>query len=316
MPTRDAHLLASRRQFLAGGALLGSGALSAAVARADAIAVCGDDPGPLPIAVPEQAPAREGVAELADTKLRYWDTGGKGEAVVLFHPATGSADIWSYQQPVLAKAGYRVIGYSRRGHSGSAALSKENPGTAAADLQGLLKILGIDKFHAVASAAGAFVAADFAISYPQRVRSLVIACSLLGQTQGEFAAAINKLRPEGFNQMPASFRELSPSYRIADPRGSELWETLERSSLVGERVAQPLINKIALPKLAELKKPVLLIAGDADLYSPPPLMRAFQRQLPGSQLAVFQECGHSAYWERPELFNKTVLEFLGQVAKS
>src|SRR5215218_3654543 len=64
--------------------------------------------------IPTQVPAKEGVAEIPDTRLWYWDTGGDGAPIVLLHPATGSGLIWGYQQPVLAKAGYRVIAYSRR----------------------------------------------------------------------------------------------------------------------------------------------------------------------------------------------------------
>src|ERR1700733_1792405 len=72
-----------------------------------------------PIPIPPQGPAKEAVAVLPGTRLAYWDTGGTGEAIVLLHPATGSARIWSYQQPVFIEAGYRVIAYSRRGYGGS-----------------------------------------------------------------------------------------------------------------------------------------------------------------------------------------------------
>jgi pimeloyl-ACP methyl ester carboxylesterase len=29
-------------------------------------------------------------------------------------------------------------------------------------------------------------------------------------------------------------------------------------------------------------------------------------------VAIAAECGHSIYWERPEFFNQTVLEFIGR----
>src|SRR5688572_14304892 len=67
-----------------------------------------------PIPIPAQAPAKDGMAQIPDTRLWYWDTGGQGVPIVLLHPATGSALIWGYQQPVFANAGYRVIAYSRR----------------------------------------------------------------------------------------------------------------------------------------------------------------------------------------------------------
>ena len=62
--------------------------------------------------------------------------------------------MWPYQQPVFASAGYRVIGWSRRGHLGSDPVDPANPGSASTDLADLLDALGVGRFHLVASAAG------------------------------------------------------------------------------------------------------------------------------------------------------------------
>src|SRR5437879_10538823 len=117
-----------------------------------------------PIPIPAQVPAKDGMAQIPDTRLWYWDTGGLGVPIVLLHPATGSALIWGYQQPAFAKAGYRVIGYSRRGYYNSAPLERDKPGIGAEDLRQLVDLLGIRRFHAVASAAGGSIPAGFALS--------------------------------------------------------------------------------------------------------------------------------------------------------
>lgn len=288
-----------------GAALAGSSETMIGTAQA------AEDPGLVPTPMPEQVPAKEGMAQLTDVKLWYWDTGGKGAPIVLFHPFTGSGRVWSYQQPVFAKAGYRVIGYSRRGYQNSETGSKDRPGTASGDLHELLNVLGIDKFHAVASAGGAFVAADYAISHPERLQSLVLACSILGAQGGEFTKMSSGLRVQGFENLPEYFRELSPSYRAADSEGTQRWRELQEASAnPGERVQQPYANKITLEKLEEFKTPTLLIAGGADLIAPPPIVRLFAKHIPKSELVVLPECGHSAYWERPALFNQAVLNFL------
>ena len=128
----------------------------------------------LVVPLPAPVPAKEALATLPDTRLWYWDTGGDGAPVVLIHPATGSGLIWGYQQPAFAKAGYRVIGYSRRSYYGSDPMPKDRPGIASEDLHNLIEFLGIKKFHAVGSAAGGGVAADYAVSHPDRLLSLVI----------------------------------------------------------------------------------------------------------------------------------------------
>src|SRR5581483_2471576 len=96
-----------------------------------------------PVPMPAQMPVREGMAQLAGARLFFWDTGGTGEPIVLLHPASGSALIWGYQQPVFAKAGYRVISYSRRGYYGSAPLDRAKPGNASEDLHRLADFLGL-----------------------------------------------------------------------------------------------------------------------------------------------------------------------------
>ena len=262
-----------------------------------------------PIPIPPQVPATEGVATLAGTRLAYWDTGGDGEAVVLLHPATGSANIWSYQQPVFAKAGYRVIAYSRRGHGGSDPVPTNNPGTAAGDLHALMDHLGIGKFHLAGSAAGGGIAVDFALSHPERLLSLVVACAIGGIQDKDYVARIESLRPKGFDEMPATFRELSPAYRAANPEGTAQWAALERVAVAGNRLGQKLQNHIVWERLATLKMPVLTVGGDADLYVPPPLLRMYAANIPGAELLIVPEAGHSLYWERPDVFNRALLDF-------
>src|SRR5262249_43499568 len=121
-----------------------------------------------PVPIPAQVPAQEGVAQLAGTQLWYWDTGGSGTPIVLMHPATGSGLIWVYQQPVFAKAGYRVIGYSRRGYINSAPFDRNNPGTGSEDLRPPPDPPGLRRFHPVASAAGGSRASDLPVSHQAR----------------------------------------------------------------------------------------------------------------------------------------------------
>src|SRR5262245_27968065 len=125
----------SRRDMLEGSALLAAGVALVESPTAHAAAAMRDPMVPVPLPAP--VPAREGVAQLPGTRLYYWDTGGDGQPIMMLHPATGSALIWGYQQPVFAKAGYRVIAYSRRGHHNSEPVPRTNPGMASQDLHNL-----------------------------------------------------------------------------------------------------------------------------------------------------------------------------------
>jgi pimeloyl-ACP methyl ester carboxylesterase len=265
--------------------------------------------------VPPQAPAREGLAPIADTRLWYWDTGGEGVPVVLLHPASGSGLIWGYQQPAFAKAGYRVIGYSRRSYYNSDPMAKDRPGIGSADLHALIEFLGLKKFYVVASAAGGTIAADYALSHPDRLDGLVIADNSAGVRDGEIAKAAGNIRTKGFDEMPVEFRELGPSYRAANPEGARLWTELAHKAVTGGDFRQSVANEMTTAKLEGMKVRTLLITGDADLITPPSIMRMVAQHIPGSEISIVAEAGHSTYWEQPDAFNRSILSFLAKGAK-
>ena len=269
----------------------------------------------IPVPIPEQVPAKEGLADLPGTRLWYWDTGGDGTPVVFLHPATGSALIWLYQQPVFAKAGYRVIAYSRRNHYGSDMATEENPGIGSEDLHNLMDFLGVKKFHAVASAAGGSVAADYAFTHPERLLSLTVCSNNLAAKDGYIGDIAAKIRPKEEEDLPRWFWELSPSYRAANPAGTEKWSELNRRSVPKKGPRQKVANVVTPAKLETLKVPTLLMSGPADHSTPPSITRMLARHIPDREVVIIDEAGHSSYWERPEAFNRAVLDFIGRHSK-
>jgi pimeloyl-ACP methyl ester carboxylesterase len=300
----------SRRRLVVAGAVLAI----AAAARGDRAAAQSSlrrtaEPVPPP---PTQAPAKEAPAQLPDTRLWYTDTGGSGQPVVLLHPATGSALTFGYQQPVLAAAGYRVITYSRRGHYNSDPVPNDRPGSGSQDLHDLLTVLGVGRFHAVASAAGVSYALDYALSHPDRLMSMVLASGTGGVRDADYVAMLINVRTKGFDDMPPEFRELSPSYRALNPEGVRQWVELHRKAVTGNRFGQKPANEITWAALQGIKVPTLLMTGDADLIWPPPLLRLFAKHIPNNETVIVTEAGHSIYWEQPQVFNRTVLEFIAR----
>ncbi|MFC1815218.1 alpha/beta fold hydrolase [Thermodesulfobacteriota bacterium] len=266
----------------------------------------------VPVPIPEQVLAKEGMAELPGTRLGYWDTSGNGEPVVFLHPASGSGLIWLYQQPVFAKAGYRVIAYSRRNHYNSDPASEDNPGIGSEDLHNLIEFLGLKKFHAVSSAAGGSVAADYAFSHPERLLSLTVSSNNLAAADGYIAETAARIRPKEWAGLPLWFRELGSSYRAANPEGVEKWIELNHRSETGKGARQKLANVVTPEKLETLKVPTLLMTGTADLSTPASVTRMIARHVPDNEVAIVAESGHSPYWEQPEFFNHTVLDFIGR----
>jgi pimeloyl-ACP methyl ester carboxylesterase len=257
-------------------------------------------------------PARETYAALPGVRIWYADTGGGGVPVVFVHAATGSSRVWEHQIPTFTAAGYRVVAYDRRGFGRSVIdPAGVQPGTGADDLLALVDHLGIDRLHLIGTAAGGGIALDFALSFPQRLRSLVIANAVGGVQDADYLELGQRIRPPQFDALPPDFRELGPSYRAADPGGTQRWLELEHTSRPqGPPPAQTQRNRITFASLEALKVPTLLLTGDADLYAPPAVLRLFAARIKNSESLVIPEAGHSTYWEQPEIFNRTVLEFI------
>lgn len=265
--------------------------------------------------VPAQTSIKEGYVNLPGVRIFYRDTGGNGIPVILLHPNTGSSRVWEYQIPAFTAKGYRLIMYDRRGWGRTQVdPSGPQPGTGADDLLGLLDQLKLDRVHIVSTAGGAFVGLDFALSFPQRVRSLVLANSIGAIQDQEFADLNRRLRPPEFGAMPPEIREVGPAYRAANPEGTQRWVDLEKLSRPPGPVmaAQPTRNRITFAMLETLRVPTLLITGGADMFAPPPVLRLFAARIKGSETLIVPEAGHSTYWEQPDVFNRAVLDFIAR----
>ncbi len=265
-------------------------------------------------AVTTAAERREGHVEVPGARLFYIDSGGAGPAVVLLHAGTGSARVWEHQWAPLGQAGYRVVAYDRRGY-GRTTTEPSSPAVAAADdLHALAAALRLDRVHLVGTAAGGIVAIDFALTYPERLRSLVVANSLGGVTDESYLALGRRLRPPAFAALPADLRELGPAYRAANPDGADWWLALEHASRAPgpPPPPQPSRQRVTFQQLEGLRVPTLLLTGGADMYTPPAALQLFAARIPGAETLIVPDVGHSAFWEAPAVFNQAVLAFVGR----
>jgi pimeloyl-ACP methyl ester carboxylesterase len=255
----------------------------------------------------------EGLADLGNVKLGYWDTGGAGEAIVFLHPGSGSAEFYPYQQRVFAQVGYRAISYSRRGQFKSEMGSDADSFFAADDLLALMDHLRIARFHAVGHALGGYVGLDVALSRPERLHSLVLASSMMGIAEPDYQKTLQALRPKPFDELPVEVQEVGPSYRAANPEGLAEWKA--RHERAGKSAAVRVRNKFTWEALGTLRVPTLLMTGDADLWIPPALLRQVGAKIANSRVAIVPDAGHALQWERPDAFNRIVLDFIRSSAQ-
>ena len=250
---------------------------------------------------------------LPGVNLAYDDSGGSGVPVVLLHARSGTCESWEPQVPALIARGFRCLNYDRRGAGSSAPdSSSEQPGYAVDDLHGLVEHLRLPPFHLIGTAAGGVVAFDFAISYPSLVRTLVIADTIGGVQDPEHMDVQNRLRAPEIDALPIELRELSAGYRGSNPEGTQRWIEIAHTTNWTEHVgsAQKRKNAITREALGALRMPVLMVCGEADLLTPPALMRLIAAPIRQHEFKTVSEAGHAAHWEQPEIWNEIVLDFL------
>ena len=254
--------------------------------------------------------------DIPDAQLWYEDTGGDGVPVVFVHPAAASSETWATQVPAFVGAGYRCITYDLRGWGRSRQLAgrvrhrPDQHGPRRADPGP-----GDRAVLVVGAAYGGMGALDFALRFQERLRAFVLATSQGAIVDPEFVAVLDRIVPPALRAIPIELREVGPSYRAENPgRCRALAPDHPRR---GWRAAQRQSRflTLTLDLLETLRVPTLVLAADADLLSPPALMRLMAARIPGSEVATVADAGHSAHWERPDEWNRIVLGFLGRHAR-
>jgi pimeloyl-ACP methyl ester carboxylesterase len=253
-------------------------------------------------------------AELPGVRLWYSDTGGSGTPVVLLHANSGTSENWSKQVGALSAAGYRVISFDRRGWGKSVPIpgTGPQPGTIADDLDALTNELHLPPFCLVGVAGGGFAALDYAAWRPEKLRALVVAASTGLVREQEIDEFFQRLLIPGFEKLPEAFTELSASFRGSNPTDTATWTEIEARARQHGAPSQPMRTKNDYAKLASIPTPTLVLAADADLLAPPPLMRLWSAHLRSVEWHVITEAGHAVAWEKPKEFNQILLDFLSR----
>lgn len=243
-------------------------------------------------------------------QIWYEDTGGDGPPVVLVHAAAGSSASWVNQLGEFVANGFRCITYDLRGWRRSTVEAGAPLGHQSDDLEALRAHLGLQQFLLIGNAYGGFGALDYALRFQARLRGFVLSDSQGGLEDPDYVNIRQRIVPPELRALPIELRELGPSYRVEHPWGTLEWLRLVHEAGGETAPRQPTKLRITLRMLESLQVPTLMVAGDADLLSPPALMRLMAARIRGCEFATIPEAGHSAYWERPAQWNRVVLDFL------
>lgn len=234
--------------------------------------------------------------------------------------------IWFRQVPTL-KAKYKCIVFDNRGAGKSS--KPDTPYSMemlAADTVGLMDAINIENAHVLGISMGGLIAQQVAISYPEKVRSLILVSTHFGgpnviPMDDKNMALLVALPTETISKEQA--RDMRYRATFSEQFLYENRDVLEKIDEWAEKHPTPLYAQVhqssavsAFNAEEEVKKitaPTLIIHGDRDKAVPTKNGEMLDNSIPNSRLVLLNGGSHFSIIEKYVEFNNAVMSFIDEV---
>ena len=279
---------------------------------------------------------REGaIVAVNGSEIFVTDTGGPGPAVVMLHGGgPGASGVSNYSRNIDAlAASYRVIVPDMPGYGRSDKfVDQDDPvGYLATMIGHLLDQMGVGRAHLVGNSLGGAAALRLAMDSPSHVDKLV----LMGP--GGIGNTTTGPPTDGLISLLTYYGGDGPSreklatfirtYLVYDGAAvpDELIDLRYEASIDPEVIAKPPLRPPSGPdaerwlkrmdltldsRLAQVANPTLILWGRDDKVNRPAGAPMLLDVMPNAELVMTSRTGHWMQWERAELFNQLVSDFL------
>ena len=259
-----------------------------------------------------------GLAEVNGTKL-YYEMMGEGHPLVLIHGGLMDRRMWDGQFELFAKD-FKVIRYDIRGYEKSDPPKEKF--SHVEDLYSLLTFLNIDKTYVLGLSLGGMIAIDFTLEHPEMVDALTpVASGLNGypytdteNLSQKYQRIFKTAEEQGIDKAVDLLMEL-PFFTPVDENNEirQRMRTMAKENYTTWSAPQDMQiwpSPPSLERLSKMKAPTLVIVGDHDVSDIFGVADALESKIPGAEKVIIQDAGHHVNMEKPEEFNRVVLDFL------
>ena len=241
---------------------------------------------------------------------------GKGPFLFLFHSLL--SDRASFDAIVCRLSqSFRVVVPELPGFGKSDAVSGGLAAVADRMAEAVRDAAGADEAFVLGNGYGGFVALQMAIRHPGIAAKLILAdCgaafsepgreafrNMAAASQAKGLSAITDVAmrrlfaPEFQAQHPDLMRDRREAFLRTDPE-------------VFHSACMALAGLDLRPQLAQVKIPVLVLVGEHDEATPPPMSHELAAGLPNAQLKIIPGCAHVPQLQAPEIFLEAIGDFL------
>jgi len=273
-----------------------------------------------------QGCVKKGFIQTPDGASLYYEERGRGTPIVLLHGHSLDTRMWDDQFGPFSK-GHRVVRFDFRGYGKSSMPKEGEQFTHLDDAITVMDHLKIPKAHIVGLSMGAFVASDMLGLHPERMISCTLASGGLKTYKGPSqpmdsvekakrdssiaalkAKGVDKMKEEWLNALLSSAG--SGRERIREPLSQMIsdwtaWQPLhyEPRVIYAHDAAVAFVEKH--PDVPTLILQDKVGKGTSRMLD----------YLPRGKVVVMKDCGHMMNMEKPEQFNKVVMDFITDVEK-
>ena len=248
----------------------------------------------------------------------YYEIHGEGEPLLFLHGLGSSSRDWELQIPCFADR-FKVIVCDMRGHGRtSKPRGPYSIALFAGDVAGFLSELELAPVHMVGISMGGMVAFDFAIRFPDLLKSLTIVNSY-PETRVENIKELLLvwrrfllLDVLGVKRMGAVLAiHLFPEQEDLRTKFVKRWA--ENDKRAYRDSLRAIVGWDVENCINEIRCPTLVVASDED-YFPLEEKQAYVRMMPNANLVVVENARHAVTAQKPEQFNNILNTFLSDVA--
>jgi 3-oxoadipate enol-lactonase len=241
---------------------------------------------------------------------------GKGPPLFLFHSLLSDRASFDAIVPELSKS-FRVIVPELPGFGRSQAVGRGLADVADRMAEAVKEAAGGEEAIVLGNGYGGFVALQMAIRHPNIATRLVLA---------DCGAAFSEPGREAFRNMSAASRAkglsaitdiamrrlFAPDFQASHPDlMRDRREAFLRTDPEVFRAACDALASLDLrPELGRVKVPVLVLVGEHDEATPPPMSHELVANLPQAHLEIIPGCAHVPQLQSPALFLEMLGDFL------
>ncbi len=249
----------------------------------------------------------------------HYEEQGSGDPLILIMGLGAPGSRWKDHAAFYEKH-FRCILVDNRGAGESdRPLGPYTTKTMADDTAGLMLALGLENASIAGISMGSAIAQELALSYPKKVRRLVLVsswsrCDKYTQTVFEHFKKMRELAS------PADFTQLLQLWIASAAYYEEHFDEMVQDQSKAQEDYMPVDAFQAqsdacrvhntFERLNMIAAPTLLTVGDADIFTPLRLTLEMHERMLGSEIVVFKGLGHIHHWEDLERFNDVTTQFL------